>query len=209
MSPTVILDEEVVVMASTDRIRALAAPLLAAAGLELWDVEAGRDVVRVMVDRPGGVDLDAIADASRVVSELLDEHEELVPAGQYQLEVSSPGLERTLRTPEQYRRYVGSTVAVKTTAAVDGDRRHRGVLVDAGDDGIDLLRDDAPSGSPLTIPYDRIERSRTVIDWGPAPKPGSRPKTARKRSESADQAGADAPADATTGAAQDPKDRAR
>ncbi len=94
-------------MASTESIRELAEPILASAGLELWDVEIIGDVVRIMVERPGGVDLDALSAASAVLSPLLDAHPEATPDSRYQLEVSSPGVERTLRTPEQYRRYVG------------------------------------------------------------------------------------------------------
>lgn len=166
-------------MASTDSIRALTRSPLASAGLRLWDVEVTGDVVRVLVDRDGGVDLDALSDASRVVSDLLDAHDEVVPAGRYQLEVSSPGIERTLRTPEQYREYVGATVTVKTAVAVEGLRRHRGVLLAADDQGITLAPEAAPA-TPQAISYDQIQQARTVLDWGPAPKPGSHPKTSGK-----------------------------
>jgi ribosome maturation factor RimP len=193
-------------MASTDRLRALAQPPLVEAGLRLWDVEIVGDVVRVLVDRDGGVDLDALTDASRVVSELLDAHEDLTPPGPYQLEVSSPGLERTLRTPEQYRQYLGATVTVKTVAAVEGSRRHRGVLVSADADAIGIIPDAAPGSAATAIPYDVIERARTVLDWGPAPKPGSRPKAARTRSDIAASSSA---IPSAGGSARDHKDRLR
>jgi ribosome maturation factor RimP len=165
-------------MASTDSIRALAQPPLASAGLRLWDVEVTSDIVRVLVDRDGGIDLDALSDASRVMSELFDAHDEIAPDGHYQLEVSSPGLERNLRTPEHFAEYVGATVTVKTVVAVDGTRRHRGVLLTVDDDGITIVSETAGVDTPPTsISYDQIERARTVLDWGPAPKPGSRPKT--------------------------------
>jgi ribosome maturation factor RimP len=161
-------------MASTESIRELAAPVLASAGLELWDVEVARDVVRIMVDRPGGVDLDALSRASTVISPLLDEHPEITPNGRYQLEVSSPGVERTLRTPAQYRRYVGSDLQVKTRVAVEGSRRHHGRLLSASDEAIEVeLRDSA--GRRLGFRYDEIERARTVLAWGPAPASSSRP----------------------------------
>jgi ribosome maturation factor RimP len=209
--PVSIFDEEVVVVASTESIRALARPLLAAAGLGLWDVEITEDVVRVLIDRDGGVDLDALSAASHVVSDLLDDHDDLVPVGQYQLEVSSPGLERVLRTPEQYRLYLGATVTVKTLVAVEGGRRHRGILVAADDLGIALQPDAAPGGPPTPIPYDQIERTRTVLDWGPAPKPGSRAKTAGrpKAAGRSDKPGSPGVAARDAEPAQDPKDRAR
>lgn len=154
-------------MASSDSIRTLAEPVLASAGLELWDVEVAGDVVRIMVDRPDGVDLDALSRASTVISPLLDEHPEIAPEGRYQLEVSSPGVERTLRTPAQYRRYVGHELQVKTRVAVEGSRRHHGRLLSAGDDAIELELRDTP-GRRLGFRYDEIERARTVLIWGPA-----------------------------------------
>ena len=155
-------------MASTESIRELAEPVLASAGLELWDVEMTRDVVRIMVDRPGGIDLDGLSAASAMLSPLFDSHPELVPESRYQLEVSSPGVERTLRKPEQYRRYVGSEVTVKTSQPVGGARRHRGRLLDAGETGIAIEPDEA-AGTRLELPYEQIDRARTVLVWGPAP----------------------------------------
>jgi ribosome maturation factor RimP len=201
-------------MVSTDGIRVLVQPLLASAGLRLWDVEIGADVVRVLVDRDGGVDLEALSDASRVLSGLLDSHDELVPAGEYQLEVSSPGVERTLRISEHYGQYLGATVAVKTTSALDGGRRHRGVLTSADDDGIGLLVDTAPDGPPINIPYDRIERAHPVLEWGPAPKPGSRPKAGSSKAGSSKttagrpgRSASRAEGNVAAGPAQDTKDR--
>ena len=199
-------------MASTDSIRALARPPLASAGLQLWDVEVTADSIRIFVDRDGGVDLDTLSDASRVLSELLDLNDAIAPPGGYQLEVSSPGLERVLRTPEQHRRYQGATVTVKTAVAVEGARRHRGVLVGADETGILLARDTVPGGPPLAIAYDQIQRTRTVLDWEPAPKPGSRPKTSglpRTTGRRSETPGPSPAAVSGTGAAQDSKDRAR
>ena len=89
--------------------------------------------LRVTVDRQGGVDLEAIASATRMISRELD-HADPLP-GRYTLEVSSPGLERPLRTPEHFQRAVGDTLAVRTQPDVDGDRRVQGVLAAADDDG--------------------------------------------------------------------------
>jgi len=167
-------------MVSTECIRELVEPVLASVGLELWDVEVSRDVVRIMVERPvttpeppeasasdpprSGVDLDALSDASEVLSPVLDEHPEAVPAGRYQLEVSSPGIERSLRTPEQFRRYVGAEITVKTFEPVAGARRHRGRLLDVGPAGIDLAPDDAPDAR-LLLRFDQMDRARTVMTW--------------------------------------------
>lgn len=213
-------------MAQTATLRALAEPLLRGSGLELWDVEVARDVVRFLVDRDGGVDLGALGEASRALSGLLDEHEELVPSGQYQLEISSPGLERTLRTPDQYRRYVGTPVSVKTAQPVHGGRRHRGVLAAVTGDGVDLTPDDAP-GEVRHLAFAEIERARTVFVWESTPKPGGARAGARSKSASpaarrppaapsgqpgappAARAGAPAAADTSATAAPDPKDQSR
>ncbi len=170
---------------SPDAIRALVEPPLISSGLELWDVEVSRDTVRLLVDRPGGVDLDALATlAGKVLSPLLDEHPEVAPAGRYSLEVSSPGVERTLRHLEHYARYVGSEVSVKTSVAVEGARRHQGILVSADEDGIVVQPHDGPVGHTVAIRHEDIERARTVLVWGPAEKPGAKkgkqPKTSTK-----------------------------
>ncbi|MGH9054390.1 MAG: ribosome maturation factor RimP [Acidimicrobiales bacterium] len=163
-------------MGAVEEIREMAAPALASAGLELWDVEVSRDVVRFLVDRPaGGVDLDTLTAASGVIGPLLDERPELAPPGRYQLEVSSPGLERTLRTPAQYSRYVGAEVAVKTSVPVAGSRRHRGRLLEAGEKSVRILPDGTAGEAEVEFSYEQIDRARTVLVWGPhAAQAGSR-----------------------------------
>ncbi len=167
-------------MGSAEAIRTVVEPALASAGLEIWDVETGGGLVRVLVDAPGGIDLDTLSDANRIISPLLDQHPELTPAGSYELEVSSPGVERTLRTVDHFRRYVGEQVTVKTTEPVDGGRRHKGRLASVGDDAIELQPSDQPEGSALRIRHDQIERARTVLVWGPTPAPVARRRAARQ-----------------------------
>ena len=158
-------------MGMSERVRTLVEGPLAASGLELVDVEHQASVLRITVDRPGGVDLDAISTASRLVSDELDRHD-VVP-GRYVLEVSSPGVERPLRTPDHFRRFVGSTVAVRTRPGAEGDRRVDGVLESADDAGIVV------AGRHLA--YADIDRARTVFEWGPAPAPGKAKAKAGRR----------------------------
>ena len=160
----------------SERVRELVGPALAACDLEVVDVEHRAAVLRVSIDRPGGVDLDTISTASRLVSEELDRHD-VVP-GRYVLEVSSPGVERPLRTSEHFRRFVGSTVAVRTRPGTEGDRRIEGVLESADDSGIVV------AGRRLS--HDDIERARTVFVWGPAPK---RPTSTKRPSQAKAKAG--------------------
>ena len=142
-------------------------PVLAAADLELVDVELRSGVLLVTVDRPGGVDLEALTDANRAVSTVLDEVDPI--PGRYTLEVSSPGVERTLRTPAHFAKAVGETVTVKTRPQVPGDRRLRGRLVAADERGLDLEVEGAP-GSPVRLAYSDIDKARTVFVWGPEPR---------------------------------------
>jgi ribosome maturation factor RimP len=158
-------------MDMTERVRDLVEAPLAAAGVELVDVELKGQTLCVFVDRPdGAIDLDGVTEATQLVSTVLDEHDP-VP-GHYTLEVSSPGVERPLRTPAHFRRFLGTTVAVRTHPGVEGDRRVEDVLTAADDDGIVV------GGRALR--YADIERARTVFTWGPAPKPG-RPQAKKKK----------------------------
>jgi len=142
-------------------------PVVTAAGVELFDVEYRSGVVLVTVDRAEGVDLEVLTTVNRVVSELLDERDPI--PGAYTLEVSSPGVERTLRRPAHFAKAVGETVSVKTRPQVPGDRRLRGRLVAAGPDGFDLDVEGEPDG-PRHLAYADIDRARTVFVWGPAPR---------------------------------------
>lgn len=152
--------------AIVEEVRALVGEPLARAGVELVDVELVGATLRIYVDRPGGIDLDAISAATQLVSGLLDDADPM--PGRYVLEVSSPGVERPLRTPAQFRRAVGSRVAVRTHPSVDGPRRIEGTLDAADDDGIVV------DGRALS--YADIERARTVFVWGPEPRRGRAPR---------------------------------
>jgi ribosome maturation factor RimP len=138
-------------------------PVVEAAGLELVEVafgrEQGRRVLRVTVDREGGVDLDSITEASERISRRLDV-EEFDP-GPYQLEVSSPGVERPLRSSADFARSVGERVRVRTTAPVEGSRTHAGTVTAAGDHEVTIATDHGER----TIGYEDIASARTVFDW--------------------------------------------
>lgn len=99
-----------------ERVRQIAAPLAAQEGLELVDVEiggpGGRQTLRLFIDKAGGVSLDDCTSVSRAVSAALDVEDFI--DGAYDLEVSSPGLDRPLRTPEHFEKFKGSKVRVKT-----------------------------------------------------------------------------------------------
>ncbi len=160
-------------MGTAEDIAEVLAPTARAAGLEIWDVVRAGGSVRVLVDGPGGVDLDTIAALSRAVSAILEGRDDLVPAGHYLLEVSSPGIERRLRKPEHFARYVGSNVAVRTTEPVGGSRRLQGTLLASDANVITLLRQDEDKSAgrdEVSIPLGCIERAHPVFDWGDVAK---------------------------------------
>jgi ribosome maturation factor RimP len=167
-------------VADQNAVRAAAETVLSSLGLELVDVEvvgSGRArTLRLTVDRDGGIDLDALARANGPVADALDAVDAL--SGPYSLELSSPGVERPLRRPSDFRRFVGTTISVKSHDPVDDARRHRGLLVEVDDNGVVLEVD----GQQRRISYDAIASARTVFEWGPAPKPkGPAKRVAKER----------------------------
>ena len=150
-------------MGTSDDVERIAAPLLKAAGLDLVDVETRSGNIVVTVDREGGIDLDTLASVSKAISVAID-REGVGPSGRYELEVSSPGLERRLRRPEHFRRFVGQQISVRTSPGVDGERRFEAELSSADDDGI-VVTGPGLAGGPRRLAYGDIERAHTVFDW--------------------------------------------
>lgn len=154
-------------MGALDEVRDLAGAVARRRSLILWDVEMagapGRAVVRVYVDADGGIDLDTVADVSEEISRGLDLRDPI--AGRYTLEVSSPGLERSLRSPEHWRLSVGRKVVVKTTEPLfPNGHRAEGVVREAGDERVVLKTADGN----FQLPYDVIKSARTVFEWSGA-----------------------------------------
>lgn len=148
-------------------VRQLVEPLVTPHDIELVDVEHGPGLLRIFldyVDPNTHIDLDTITRFSEQISDLLDLHDDLVP-GRYTLEVSSPGLERPLKTPQQFQRFVGTPVNIKTKSNVEGDRRFSGTLSAATDTHITVAAD-----PPRQLRYEDIEKAKTIFEWGPTPK---------------------------------------
>lgn len=150
-----------------EQIREVAEPVLRRLGYELWDLGFGRGphgtVLRVTIDGLGGVTLDDCARASRELSPALDVMDLIhVP---YALEVSSPGLDRALRTPDHFRRSLGSRVDLRVSPPIAeyGGRRHFcGTLAGADDERIRMECD----GRPYEIKIGAIQHARVVFEWG-------------------------------------------
>src|SRR5580658_9759925 len=103
-----------------DELARALTPVCAEYGVDLVGVESRPGVLQVFIE---GADLDTIAKVSKAVSAFLDSHDELAPVGRYELEVSSPGVERRLRSQADFARVLGSRVALRTTAQFAGERR--------------------------------------------------------------------------------------
>ena len=152
-------------MSTVDRVREIVAPLVEAADLQIYDIDMAAGVLQILVDRPGGADIGSISRLARTITRALDEHDPI--AGDYALEVSSPGLERPLRTPEHFAGAVGTTVKIKTVPGTPGDRRVEGSITTANEAQV-TVRD--ASGVEHSVAYDDIERARTTFEWGAASK---------------------------------------
>ena len=141
-----------------ERLIALIEPLIGRLGYELVDLEhgAGRGsaVVRLYIDRPGGVGIEDCERVSREVSALLDV-EDPVPTA-YTLEVSSPGFDRVLRTRAHFERFVGCRVFVQLDAAHPGRRRYTGTLLEVGDSGLVLEVD----GERVAVDFAQVGKAR-------------------------------------------------
>lgn len=143
-------------------------PYLAAEDVELDDVEVlgGGKIVRVTVDAEEALGVDRIAELSRAISRLIDEEDPFT--GSYTLEVSSPGLERKLRTPRHFQKSIGRTAKVKVHQPVDGSKTHTGKLVGSDDDGFRLDVD----GTVHDIAYGQLASAHTVFVWDKAGSSG-------------------------------------
>ncbi len=151
----------------TTEIAGALSPVLEARGLDLVDVEVHGAQLTVFVDRDGGVGLDELGDATRDVSAVLDTIDPM--PGRYTLSLSSPGLERRLRTPAHFAKAIGETVTVRVNTGSAEVRRITGTLTAADETGCSIAGPEVPGGDQR-IAYDDIERARTVFEWGPEPR---------------------------------------
>lgn len=156
------------------RVRALVGPIAADLDLDVYDVEQRGGTLRVTLDTPpgspAGVDLHQLALATRLIGRELD-HNDPVP-GSYTLEVTSPGVERTLRTPAHFQREIGKTVTVRLADVTAEQRRIEGVLVAADERTATIRIVSSADVVDRVVEIAGIDRARTVFEWGPQPKPG-------------------------------------
>ena len=175
----------------------LLSPTVQALGLELLGVEylpsSGGSTLRLYIDIPLGdaagdsetprmVGIEDCEAVSREVSAQLDVEDPI--SGNYTLEVSSPGVDRPLFTPEQFARFLGEQVKIGLKLPQDGRRRLQGRIAAIEGERIDLEVEAKPEPQRVPVAFDNIEKARLVPDWaalGFAPsKPGKKPAGAGK-----------------------------
>lgn len=143
---------------------ALAAPIAAANGCSIWDVEyvkqAGTWYLRVYLDKPGGITIGDCEAVSRALSDALDERDPI--DGSYTLEVSSAGIDRVLKNPAHFTAFLGSMVDVKLYRAREGKKDFTGTLAAYGDDGGITIA--APAGE-ISFEKQELAQVRLHVDF--------------------------------------------
>lgn len=188
------------------RVRELVEPIASDLQLDVYDVEQRGGTMRVTLDTPpgspAGVDLDQLALATRLISREFD-HEDPVP-GKYTLEVTSPGVERALRTPEHFQREIGKVLSVRLANADNDDRRIQGTLVASDETTATLRVGEGDDATDRRIDIDSIDRARTVFEWGPQPKPGGKGTGKGKKKNAKNPAKQQSASDSTNSSNKEP-----
>lgn len=168
-----------------EEVRQLAQPLAEEAGFELVDVELAFDgrrrVIRVRLDKPGGITLRDCEIFSRRLSDCLDMNQ--MVRGSYSLEVSSPGVNRPLRSLDAVERFAGQHAALSTLEPRDGRRNYEGVLIGARDGRVGIRTDD---GADHWFDWAEVKSARLEVDpWARVRAASGKPsREGRKRKES-------------------------
>jgi len=144
------------------RVEEFLGALLPAEGLELFDIQFRREghgwVLRVFIDSEAGITLDNCSSVSRELGQFLDV-EDLIDHA-YNLEVSSPGLERPLRGIDDYRRFIGEKAKIKLHEACEGNKIFKGIIQEVTGDQVTLLIDE---GQNLQFTLDKVNKARLAI----------------------------------------------
>jgi ribosome maturation factor RimP len=147
-------------------VRAVAQRVVGSRGFELVDVEVkrgrGEHVVRLFVDKEGGIGLAELQSVSEEVSAILDAEDPIEST--YTLEVSSPGLDRALRSEAEYRRFVGRLVKLASYEPIDG-RRHWTGRLQSVDDGVLVVVMEKEKGAVARVPLAKVSHGRLEVEF--------------------------------------------
>jgi ribosome maturation factor RimP len=148
-----------------ERITELVQPSLRQCGVELfdaqWDARGGAPVLRLLIEKNGGVSLEDCERVSKAVSAVLDAYDPIAVA--YQLEVSSPGADRPLRDADDWRRHVGSRVNVRYRNG-ESDTVVEGRLLAFDDEGVEVEARERRALVPVRIPASDVLAARLAVD---------------------------------------------
>lgn len=146
--------------AVVERVKEIAGPLCESQGMELVHIEYHHEsrglILRIYIDKPGGIQLDDCVQVSRELGDALDIHLETGTA--YNLEVSSPGTDRPLSKENDYVRFQGEVAMIKTSKPIDGQKNFKGVLRGIKDGSVQMEMDNRIA----SIPLQDITRGRLV-----------------------------------------------
>ncbi len=147
-----------------ERVRGLIGPVIKAVGMDIESVKLARMgrkyLLRVFIEKERGVTLDDCERVSREIAAVLDV-DDLIPYS-YVLEVSSPGLDRPLKNPTDFKRFAGRTARIVTSMPIENQTFFIGEIVEAGDVEVVML---LPKGRKVTIPYKDISRARLEVKF--------------------------------------------
>ncbi len=145
-----------------DRVRAMVLPIVRDEGMEVVDIEYRREsggwVLRLILDKDGGVTLDDCTRVSQEVGRNLDV-EDIIPTS-YTLEVSSPGLTRPLKTEKDFLKYLQRLVKVKTVDPIENRRQFKGRLQGVSENGVEIQVD----GKIFQIPFSNLAKANLEVD---------------------------------------------
>jgi len=149
------------------RVQEVAAPILQSHGLELVEAlcvgQGARTVVRVFIDKPGGISLTDCEQAHRSLSPALDVIDPFPHA--YTLEISSPGLDRPLRSAQDYRRLIGQPITLKLRQPIQAQWRLEGTVLDVDDHAVTLSVPQKKTAETMRIEFDHIALARRKIEF--------------------------------------------
>jgi ribosome maturation factor RimP len=138
-------------------------PVVKGMGFDLIEIEhfpnPKHGVLRLYIDKEGGVNVDDCSTVSRQISALIDVEDPV--SGQYNLEISSPGVDRPLRRLVDFQRFTGSLVKLKTVMPLEGQRNFKGRLLEASEETLVIETDD----EEISLPMSTIDKARIVPEY--------------------------------------------
>lgn len=152
-------------MSVRERTEKLLQPILSKRGLSLYEIEYVKEgpdwFLRVFIDKPGGIDIEECGDVSLELSDELDKDDFI--KGAYTLEVSSPGVERPLRSLSEIKEHIHHHVHVSLYVHIDGEKEYEGLLTNVEEDIITIEYRVLSRKKEIEIPYDKIAKARLAV----------------------------------------------